>query len=99
VFCEGYRPIRRRSGQAPAGRKILDLLHKEIHNVNFFVQKKKQYHFCSAGGRTSPNVAILPMLVGGSLTATRRLHLVKNETEQLMTKQSVALFCSVPSAR
>jgi hypothetical protein len=35
----------------PAGRKVLDLLHKKIHNVNFFVQKKKTYH--AAAGENS----------------------------------------------
>jgi hypothetical protein len=28
-FDGGYRPIRRRSGQAPAGRKKPDLFHKK----------------------------------------------------------------------
>jgi hypothetical protein len=28
----------------PVGRKILNLVHKKIHKVNFFVNKIKQYH-------------------------------------------------------
>jgi len=35
----------------PAGRKKLDLFHKKIHNVNFFVKKNKTYH--AAAGETS----------------------------------------------
>jgi hypothetical protein len=38
------RSLTRTVCQPPAGRKSPDLFHKKIHNVNFFVKKKKAYH-------------------------------------------------------
>jgi hypothetical protein len=40
-FDGGYRPIRRRSGQAPAGRKIPCFFTKMLHNVQHFCEKDK----------------------------------------------------------
>jgi hypothetical protein len=43
----GYQAIPRLAGRSPpAGRKLPDLLHKKIHVVNFFVQKKKEVPCC-----------------------------------------------------
>jgi hypothetical protein len=39
--CRDNRP-----DSPPAGWKILDLLHKKIHRVNFFVQKIKSIPCC-----------------------------------------------------
>jgi len=44
----------------PAGRKKTDLFHKKIHNVNFFVKKKKKYH--AAAGESGHYRAQTPSL-------------------------------------
>jgi len=46
-----YALIKLASISPPAGWKILNLVHKKIHVVNFFVNKIKMYH--AAAGESS----------------------------------------------
>jgi hypothetical protein len=45
-FDGGYRPIRRRSGQAPAGVKIPCFFTKSLHKVQTFCEKDKRVPRC-----------------------------------------------------